>query len=264
MSSFNPSFDGFSLSDDSNYIVSEVEDRTIPVRDIVMASISRKPGSKLVSHEFLERQIKMAGFVLGDSASDLQDNIDALHTNMTRQESGTLIVRTGRQITATVKSFNISDPHYSQTLVPFDIEFVAPQPFWLGTQQTASTTVASGTASQSITLTVSGTTFAEPTITFTSDSGDVAGGNTTTSGIQIEYSATGEQTTWSGGGTATLAYGDFVSFDYENQLINEGSTSKDPDGVFMRWEPGSTTFTVTFSGMTQGGTLDFVYRPRYL
>lgn len=257
-----PSFDSFSLQD-SNYITAEVEYRTIPIRNIQMEWIARKPGKKYLSTEFGERHIRMKGWIIGSDSSNLVTLIDNLHTNITRKKIGTLAIDSNRDIQAVVASVTVAEPHYSQSMVPMELEFIAAEAFWRGTQQTISLTVTSGTGephTMSVTTTVSGSVFAEPSITYTAPGST---GNTTLSGIMVNYQATGETVTWSGG-ASTLAYGSQVKFDYENQIILQNTTEIVATGVFSRWEPGSTNFVVTFSGQAQGGTLDFVYRPRYL
>ena len=254
-----PTYGGFSLQTD-DYIVADIEYRTAPTREISLESISRKPGKKFLSTEFGERKIKMSGFILGTSATVLQTNIDSFHENVTSKTTGVLAFDATRSISATVSSVTITDPQYSQTIVPFEIEFIAADPFYEGAEQTAVTTVASGNSSKAITTTISGSVFAEPTFTFTSNG---SSGYTTTSGIKVEYETTGEYVTWSGGNN-TLAYGSSVQFDYKNLKILEDTTEIEAEGSYSRWEPGSTTITTTFSGTTQGGTLALVYKPRYL
>ncbi len=231
----------------------------------MLEDIARKPGKKLISEEFAERRIRLAGWILGSDASNLITRIDNLHSNVTRKTSGTLSVDSGREIEAIVASVSVEEPHYTQSMVPFEIEFIAAEPFWKGAQQTVSLAVTSGSASQpitkTVTLTISGSVYAEPSIIYTAPGST---GSTTVSGIKIAYNPSGEYVTWSGASNATLAYGNFVKFDYGSQRILEGATQIEPTGVFSRWEPGETTFTTTWSGSQQGGTLDFVYRPRYL
>lgn len=248
---------------DGSYIVDSVEYRSIPARDIVLENIARKPGKKLIAEEFIERRIKLAGWILGSDSSNLITLIDNLHSNVTRKTSGTLTIDANREIEAIVASVTIPEPHYTQSAVPFELEFLAAEPFWKGPQQTVSLTVTSGNTSnttKTFTITISGSVFTEPSITYNAPAGT---GTTTTSGIIIEYEPTAETVTWSGGNNG-VAYGSFVKFDYVNQLVLEDSTKIEAAGVFSRWEPGSTNVTTTFSGGVQGGTLDFVYRPRYL
>lgn len=257
-------FGNFSLQD-ANFLTSSISYRTIPARDIVLENIARKPGKKIISEEFAERHIKLAGWILGSDASNLITQIDNLHSNVTRKTSGTLSIDSGREIEAIVATVTVDEPHYTQSMVPFEIELIAAEPFWKGPQQTVSLTVTSGSATQpvtqTVTLTISGSVYAEPSIVYTAPGST---GTTTTSGIKIAYNPTGESLTWSGNSNTALAYGNFVKFDYANQLIMEGSTQIEPTGVYSRWEPGETTFICTWSGSQQGGTLDFIYRPRYL
>lgn len=257
-----PQFGSFSLQD-ANYVTSEVEYRSIPSRAIVLENIARKPGKKLVADEFIERRIKLAGWILGSDSNNLITLIDNLHSNITRKTSGTLTIDANREIEAIVASVTIPEPHYTQSAVPFELEFLAAEPFWKGPQQTVSLTVVSGTGephTQAFTITISGSVFTEPSITYNAPAG---AGTTTTSGVIIKYEPTAETVTWSGGNNG-VAYGSFVKFDYQNQLVLEDSAKIEAAGVFSRWEPGATNVTITYSGQAQGGSLDFVYRPRYL
>ncbi|HLA88484.1 MAG TPA: phage tail domain-containing protein [Anaerolineales bacterium] len=260
-----PQFGTFSLQD-TNYVTENVEYRTIPVRDLIMENIARKPGKKLLSTEFAERRIRLAGWILGTDSADLLTRIDNLHTNVTRKTSGTLTVDANREIEAIVASVTVAEPHYTQSAVPFELEFLAAEPFWKGPQQTVTLTVASGTGephTQSFAITISGTVFAEPSIIYNAPTGT---GWTTTSGIIIEYEPTGEKVTWSGSNAAnpTLAYGSLVNFNYQDYRVIEGAAETDHTGVMARWEPGETNVNITYSGQAQGGQVGFIYRPRYL
>lgn len=256
-----PEFDGFSLQD-ANYVTSELNYRSIPSRSLDVNKISRRPGVKLLAHDFAERVVSLRGYVIGSNATDLQSKVDDLHKNITRKDDGALSVQTGRSATATVRNVAIADPHYAQDFVPFEIEFLLADPFFYGAQQVVTTTVVSGTITHELTITISGSVFSEPYMKYSSPSGT---GDTTTSGISVAYGPTGETVTWSGtGGNTTLSYADSVTFDYANQLILEGTNQVDVEGVFSRWEPQETNITVTFSGTAQGGELEFGYQPRYL
>lgn len=256
-----PKFDGFSLQDD-NFIMSEIVYRTIPTRQIESDKVLRRPGVKVLSADFTLRKIQMKGSIVADTVDALRTKIDELHANVTRKESGILYVESDRSATALVDSVAIGDPFYSQTYVPVEIDFFMADPFFYGAQQTADVTITSGALSQTETITISGSIFAEPSITYYSP---VDTGNTTTSGISITYAETGEIITWSGTlGNTTLAYDSTVSFDYVSHLVKEGTASVSPKGTFAQWSPGAQSYTVTFSGANQGGTLRFAYQPRYL
>lgn len=256
-----PEFDGFSLQDD-NYITSNIEYRTIPNRSTNVGKLARRPGTKLIAHDFAERRVRLSGSIVASSNSELQTLIDNLHKNVTRKDEGILTIESDRTATAVVTNVVIADPGYTNDYVPFEMEFLMPDPFYYGNEQTIEITVVSGTSSINETITISGSYAAEPTIKFFADG---TTGQTTLSGILIDYGPTGERLTWSGtGATTTLAYGGSVTFDYFNQQILESGIAVDIEGVFVNWEPEETNYTVTFSGTTQGGTLQFSYQPRYL
>lgn len=261
MESGYPQFDGFSLNDDT-YISTNIEYRSMTDRNLRTRYIARKPGARLIGTDFGTRTIRIQGHIIGSSHSDLQDKIDDLHSNVTRKEDGLLYISTDRYGTATAQSIGIGDPHYTQDYVPFDLELLMVDPFFYNLQHSTSYTIASGNVNSSLSITISGSVFAEPEIIYNAPAGS---GQTTTSGVIIEYDATAESVTWSGtGATTTLAYGDSVSFDYNSHKILEGTEESEIEGFFSRWEPGYQTFTVTFSGTACGGTLNFNYNPRYL
>ena len=242
-------FDAFSLQD-SNYIITDTEYRTIPSREITLESIARKPGKKFLAEEFGERRIRLSGFIEGSSASDLITKIDDLHTNVTRKKIGTLSIDADRDIQTLVVLVAIAEPHYSQTIVPMSLEFVAAEPFYQGAQRVAVTAIAEGTASATITTTISGSVFTEPIITYTPKGG---GSNTNIYRIDISYDQTGEEVTWSGG-NHPLSNADSVAFDYSNQIITEGNSEIEASGVFARFEPGSTNLTVTYYSTSTSST----------
>ena len=255
-----PTFNGVSLQDD-NYITSELIYRNTPDRDLQTAVISRRAGVKLVATDFMSRSVTINGSIIADTPDELQSLIDNLHVTLTNQESVTMYVSSNRSGTVTLKSIGISDSFYTQTYVPFSIELLMTDPFFYGPQQVINYTIPAGTVNFSNVITISGSAYAEPAITYNAPAG---GGYTTTSGIVVTYNATAEHITWSGtGGVLTLAQGSNVTFDYDSHRILLGITETSIEGVFSRWQPGPQSYTVTFSGTAQGGTLAFAYQPRY-
>jgi hypothetical protein len=223
--------------------------------------ITRQPGVRYTASEFGQRQVYMLGSIQGTSISDLQTKIDNLFKNVVRKEEGNLSIESGRSVQAFVSYSAIEDPHYTQTYVPFELEFTTTEPFFKGVQQVMNLTVTSGIEDHQYQTQISGTAFAEPEVTYTAPAGS---GDTTTAGIHISYAQTGETVTWSGTGATNYAqYGDVIKFDFPNQIIVRNDTNEEPAGVFPRWEPGTADFTITFSGVAVGGTLQFAYQPRY-
>lgn len=257
-----PKFDGFSLQDD-NYIISNVEYRTIPTRTLDLQKIARKPGVKFLSTEFAEKKVRFSGYIIASSSSELQTKIDDFHSNVTRKTTGVLEVESGRQANATVSSVTITDPQYAQDMVPIEMEFIMDDPFFYNSVQHGHTwAVTSGTVSQTFQITISGSVFAEPSIVYSAPG---TSGNTLISALNLQYVPTSEIITWSGSsGTGYLAYANTVSLNYGTQTILEGTTEVTTSGVFSRWEPGLTSFVISFKDQAPGGTLSVNYYPRYL
>ena len=153
-------FDGFSLQD-SNYITSEIRYRGGPGREVMAQKITRQPGVRYTASEFGQRQVYMLGSIQGTSISDLQTKIDNLFKNVVRKEEGNLSIESGRSVQAFVSYSAIEDPHYTQTYVPFELEFTTTEPFFKGVQQVMNLTVTSGIEDHQYQTQISGTAFAE-------------------------------------------------------------------------------------------------------
>jgi len=256
-----PEFSSFSLQDD-NYITEELTYRGWPVRDTATKPISRKPGVKLLSEEFGEKRIRLRGFILGSSPSDLKDKIDDLNTTL-QKHSQSLKIDTDRSYTATCTYISIADPHYAQDFVPFEAEFLCANPFAYANEVSATMTIASGIVIQTFTVTISGSYFAEPSFRYETPSGS---GDTTTSGVRLEVLNSGEYADWNGGASngEYLDYSSSMTFDFKTFKILQDTTQRNHTGVFSRWEPGTQDFQITFGGGCLGGSLKIAYSPRYL
>jgi len=255
----HPTFGSRSLQD-ANYYTTEVTFRAAAPKDVNLVKITRRPGAKMTANEHREKRIGLKGWIKGSSAGDLQTKIDDLQQDLHAEEQ-TFVIETGRTYTATMSNLVIPDIHYNQTIVPFEAEFVCADPFAIGDSQTASWIVPSGVAEFERTITISGTVYAVPTITYAAPG---TAGDTTTSGLVIRNVTRGEQVTWSGGVSDTsLDYGGEVSFNYDTKQVQLDSVDKDHTGKFSRFEPGSNRLIVSYSGLATGGSMEFTYTPRY-
>lgn len=251
------SFDTFELQTD-NIIISEVVYRNIAERVLDTAKVARRNGVKLLSDTYGAKQITMTGCIVADTASELQSYIDDLNLNVVSKGEGVLTMDNNRKIEALVSSMAIGDSHYNQSFVPLELEFLCPEPFFIGDNYTVNLTVTSGTISIPITTSISGTVFASPQIIYYAPEGT---GVTTTSGIDIINNNSGEQISYYN--ASFLNYGSSVTFDFNSLSILEDTTESDPTGTFFEWEAGSSSVTINFND-TVGGTLVIQYDSRYL
>lgn len=255
-------FNSFSLSD-SNFITERVMVRGYANRALNTAKINRREGIKLVGTEFTTKEITVDGNVIASSASELQSLLDGLKSALQTEEAN-LVVDT-RTYTATVQSLAIPDEHYNNSKAPYSIVFVCSDPFARGSSVSAVIAVTSGRTTVSGTITVSGTFFNRPNVTYVPPG---AQGDTRIKRIDLYHVNTGLTTTISGfnsGAAGGLRYQDELTFDLDNFLAYEGSAERDTTGAYPKWQPGSNQFTLTASGRAfPGGTVRISYEPRYL
>lgn len=259
-----PTFNSFSLQD-SNFITERITFKGYASRSLVRGKINRREGVKLISSEFGEKEVSIAGIVKGSSASNLQTLLDGMKKALTDEE-GQLVIEAGRTFAATVDSVAIADEHYNQSVAPFEVTFICSNPFSEGQQLTVVQNVLSGIYTFSGLVNVSGSLFARPTITYTPPTGKT--GNTYIRKIDFYHVPTGQTTTISGLGSGALQgldYNKVVTVNLDSFTSLEGTSSIGNTGSFPRYDPGVNNYTLTASGRAfPGGTVTFVYKPRYL
>lgn len=258
-----PTFNGFSLND-SNFIAERITFKGYADRSLIRGKINRREGIKLIATEFGEKEIKVAGIIIAASSSELQSLVDNMKKELTVEE-GALIVEAGRTFTATVAELSIPDEHYNITRAPFEVTFICSNPFAVGSLLTVTTPVVSGIVTFSGLVTISGTLFARPIVTYTPP---VLTGNTLVRRLDINHIPTGQSITISGFGSGTpegLGYQNSVTINFDDFSALEGTSAINTSGAFPRWEPGNNEFTVTVSGRNfPGGSVTVSYQPRYL
>lgn len=259
-------YNGFNLNDGTNYIIQSITmGRGTAPRIIGVEDIATREGARIVSDEYRAKYISMEGVVFADDADSFQTAIDDLKQNLDVSGKHLVIDDTGRYYVATpTGQVTISDESAGITSADFAVEFVCGVPFALGAERSLIWTLTSGVSSQDFEVTVSGTTFARPSITFTIPDGDGIGA-TSISGLTIDHVTTGNYVTWSGtASTNPLTYSGTMIFNYNNTSLTERGTASDFGGIFDIWTVGLHDFSVIYSGMSVGGQLQFAYNPRYL
>lgn len=257
-----PTFNGFSLQDD-NFITERVMFKGYADRAVIRANVGRREGVKLLNTEFGEKEVVVEGNVIAASAGALQTLLDNMKKALTAEEAD-LIIENGRTFTATVKNTVIPDEHYNQSKAPFEVTFICTNPFAVGPLQTSVTPVPSGLVTFSGSITISGTLFGRPTITYTP--GSPVAGNTRITKLVLTHTQSGQSITVSGFGSGTqLSYANAITINFDNFSTLEGSTAIDNSGAFPKWDPGTNTYTLTATGAAfPGGSVSVAYQPRYL
>lgn len=247
-----------SLDLQSDFIITEtVQFRSMADRIVNLTEVSRRPGSKFLSEEFNSKEIKLTGKIIAPTASGLLGIVDEIQRYLALPEQA-LTITNGRSYTATAVRVQIPEQRYSQNMVPFAFDFISASPFALGTAVSAGFTIPSGTLVQAHTVTISGSAFAEPTLTITTGAG---AGDTGTTAMVVTQQTKGESVTVSG----SFSLGQIGTvFNYENSTVTTSGLLRNYTGQFSRWDVGANTFQVTVSGSNDYGVEgNLSYQPRY-
>ncbi len=251
------SVNGLQIDDNVSYIVEELTFRSMPKRNFQVVPISRRPGDKLTAAEWESKTINVKGRVFSTTVSGLRNAVDTLQQNFAVKGLA-FNIDSDRTYTASLQKMDIPTQFYNLTMVQYDADFFCVNPFAYGSLLTASGTVVSGTITYSGTVTISGTVFAEPTLTI-NPIGSGAG-NSNILQFQFGYSPTGEIVTVSG----IINYKSDLVANYANFTITNSGVTSDYSGIFSRWEPGVTGFTLsTISGSHLGYNWKITYSPKY-
>jgi hypothetical protein len=247
---------GLQIDDNIKYVVSEINQHRAPTRDVQSQQLSRTAGSKLLSNEWIEKQIDIKGYIFGTTSADFQTNMDTFKQNVALRSVALTI--DNRTYTSTLTDLQIDTQFYNNTYVPYQASFLCVNPFAYMTGVTASGIVGTNITTYSGSLTISGSAFNQPTLTIIPTGG--LAGNSGIKAVTVTYVPTGETLTVSG----TFNYASAVVIDYLNYLVTNSGISTDYSGIFSRWDVGVDAFTITIASGTLGAyNYFFSYQPRY-
>lgn len=258
-----PSFNGFSLQD-SNWITETIEFKGFAKRDFVQQPIIRREGNKVLGTQFREKSITLTGHVVAADSGTLQTLMDNMKQNLSLQE-GVLIIEVGRQYVATAQDIKVPDQPYNQTIAPWEITFTTDDPFATATAAlTVVINVPSGVFIVSGLMTISGSFYNRPTITYTPPNPPSAG-DTLIKSMTVYHVPTAQSVTVSGLGNGTdLQYNSSVTVNMDTFQTLDGTLALNNSGSFPIWQPGVNAFTVSCDRGFPGGQIAVTYTPRYL
>lgn len=241
----------------SEYIItSRINVKSMPDRNVNVGAVSRRQGGKYLGNEFGNKTISIEGYIKAPTASGLLGLVDEFQRYLALPEQP-LSIDTGRTYIVTCTKCEISELNYTQSLVPFTVDFITVDPFALGSSLTAEFYIPSSVLSLTVPFTVSGVVYSEPTITFTTVSG---AGDSGVRAITVSHINSGYEVNISG----IFSKGVSSVFDFDNHLVTVSGILKDFIGAFSRFDIGSNSLLITVSGNNNYGIRGAIsYRPRY-
>jgi phage-related protein len=240
-------FEGFSLSDGTNMIVSEKLDSG-PNRELIGGNITRGNGMYVTGSYFRERIIELSGVVKASSAEALLAYMDRIRQTLATQEGNLDITEDGvvKRYIATCVNYDtmFQREHYHITICPFTIRFSCRTPFGLARDYNVDyQSFTTSPSNQSIVT--SGSYAAEPVfiLSFSAASG--------VSSVEIENLTTGESITYSG----YIAAGDLLIVDCEQKEVTLNGVAVNFSGLFPSLPAGTSLIQFTINGtFTLGAT----------
>ena len=241
MSTLNITFDGFDLQNDI-YTTTNVNYRHLAEKVIDTKPRPRTGGFDVVDSYYTQKVITLRGWIRADSEGALRTARDNLFKALRGAEKN-LDIDYGTEVLrykATVSRIDVPEESFHINRLPFTIEFLALPWATKTTSSQDSKSITSSPYSNSID--VGGTFGPFPVLKWTV-SGTPGAAITK---IKFENTTTGD---WIEVDDLNLAAdGDYLEIDCENMTVKENATSKDFDGVFPEFEPGTNNYTVTITG----------------
>lgn len=236
------SFEGFSLSDGTNTVLSRLT-ASGPTRQVVGGEIPRGDGRYVTADYFRQYFITAEGYVKASTAAALDAYLDTIRKNLRTREGDLQVIDnngTVKLFTATVDNFDdvfAERQYYHLTICPFRIRFQCNTPFGKARDYTDTfDTLTSSPATQ--TPFNSGTYKAQPVVIMVFNSAS------SVTSVAVANSTTGESITYAG----SIAAGDVLIFDSEQKTVTKNGTAVSYSGTFPSLDVGANSVRYTIAG----------------
>lgn len=225
-----------------------------PVSNLNAMVVYRRDRSKLVSQQFTAKTITIRGNIVTATASELQAIIDAIKLNCTGTNMNLDITFDSgetRRYVAEYSSLDLPREATFITTMPFSLELMVTDPVAItSTPNSVDYTMTGTTLSASITI--SGTIYPEPVITFTP--------NVTLSTLSLYNSYLGQTLTISG----TIPADNIVIIDEANYSITVSGVETDYSGVIPKFTVGVNNMVFTANTSLTDTPINILYYSRWL
>lgn len=249
-------FDDFSLSDNVNLFVENIDDSGAS-REFIGASVPNDDGEFLSDDLWRKKIITVRGHLLTSSGLLMRQFMDTIRKNLRTPEAYLDITEQSmvRRHVASLANMNSLFPrreHYNITWLPFTAQFEVKSGFAEDRVESSQNILISTSPANDI-LTNTGTYKALPIFVLAIN----AASSLTVINIQIDENDSEIQI------SSSFAAGDVLVIDCEGQTVKKNGTEVDFSGSFPKLEVGDNTvrYTVTSSSHTIRATI--IYKQRY-
>lgn len=246
-------FDSVSLVS-SPYTIRRFTSDDVQNRQMFVYGLARQRGASLLNSELKEKTFKMEGTITGTSLANLEANVDTFKELVSRSNKNLDIEYAGgtRRFVATASKINIPRDFFNITFVPFEVEFLCSA--GVGTDITTTSVAVTGITTLIRTTSVSVLGTISPPMKTTIDI------TAATAITKVELLVNGDKLTL----TTSITAGMQIIFDEGVLKVTKDGAEVDYTGIFPKFDIGSNSYTLTFTGTSLTYNLTFTYTKNYL
>lgn len=251
-------FDGYSLQN-SSIIAQDIVIYSSPSRELITYKVPRNDGGRLNGNYYRDRRIKIKGIIQAASRTLLEQAMDTFKRRMHTPE-GNLDLKVNGEIRRIPATLQNSGDMFGErrgfhiTYTPFQLEFLALDPFFHDMDYTAETSENITSLNFGITVENLGTIYARPVITVIFEAA--------TSVTAMQFNNLTNEGSMSI--TRSFAVGDILVIDAENSTVTVNGVEVDYDGLFPRLDYGSNNCSLVTTGSAVQFTSTISFKRSYL
>lgn len=251
-------FDGYSLQN-SSIISQDIVIYSSPSRELLPYKVPRNDGGRLNGNYYRDRRIRIKGIIQAASRTLLEQAMDTFKRRMHTPE-GNLDLKQGgeiRRIPATLQNSGemfAERKGYHITYTPFQLEFLALDPFFHDMDYTAETSENVTSLNFGVTVENLGTIYARPVVTIIFEAA--------TSVTAIAFNNASNDGAMSI--TRSFVAGDILVIDAEESTVTVNGVQVDYDGIFPRLDYGSNNCSIVTTGSSVQFTSTISFKRSYL
>lgn len=251
-------FDGYSLQS-ADVITQELIVYSPPSRELITYKVPRNDGGRLNGNYYRERRVKVKGIIKAASRVLLEQAMDTFKRRMHAVE-GNLDLKVNseiRRIPATLQNSGemfADRKGYHITYTPFQLEFLALDPFFHDMDYSAETSENVTNLSFPITVENLGTIYARPVITVIFEAA------TSVTAFTFTNVTNGKSMLI----TRSFIVGDILVIDTEESTVTVNGVEVDYDGLFPTLDYGSNNCTLATTGSSVQYTSTISFKRSYL
>jgi len=252
-------FEGYSFQT-TTVVSKDIKIDSTPSRDLVTFNIPRDHGGGFIGDYFRARRVRVSGHVKATTAAALQTTLDTMKRSLSIGEGNLYYKPVGGDVRVIKATWSNPEQiferreYYDITICPFDVEFLALEPFFHDLEYTSLTNEAVSNLAYNNNIENLGTFQSRAVIVIIFESA------TAVTGINFENTTNGQAIAVN----TAFSSGDVLTIDGEARSVTLNGVEVDYDGIFPNIEYGANNYTITTTGTAVQYTQTIKFKKSYL